>query len=482
MIINYENVKIELPYEILHIEKLHLKGNLNEHYMLSLHALIEEENVEQYLGESVEGKQIKLLINENVIYIGKIIEVQISYKKQVAHLNLKTISYSYNLDIKRHSKVFSNLKTTYQQVIKEVLNKYTKADFIDNVTYEKCIKDLIVQYKETDFEFLKRLATHFETVLVVDPKADASFFTFGIEPIYKAIELDSTFREAKTSFDVFNKISCFTDKDLFEQNFIGWRASGKEYIPLGTEVVYEGQRVCVVKVDMKIYNGEITYLYELKFLKGIITTYEINSKLKGISLEGMVKNRKNNEMQIHFCINDSYQDNKDNKWFYYGREAGNFYTMPELGSKVHIRFLTGDEKDTIITNAIRIVEPNAKYYSKILNSKNKSYSTVEGQELLMTPDNIQITQDNGKSIQVDLQKSGDVSIKGGSINIHSSKNIEIGTKKPYIPKKGPLKPTSINISAKNKVVITRSSSNAVNTSHAIELMEENHLKGTIKLG
>ncbi|BCZ47340.1 hypothetical protein psyc5s11_34070 [Clostridium gelidum] len=481
MTINYENVQVELPYEILYIEDLHLVAEVNEHHKVSLEALIEEENAEKYLEESVEGKEIKLFIDEKVIYVGKIIKLEISYKGQVAHLKLNTISYSYDLDIKKHKQSFVNLQSTYEDVIRDVLKKYTKTDFKDNITYGKCIKNLLVQYEETDFEFLRRLATHFETVLVVDATSDSSRFHFGVEAIYKDVELGSTFREIKTSFENFNKISSSTKDDLFQQNFIGWQVKSNEYIPFCSEIVYEGQRVFVSKVDMKIIKGEISYNYELKFLKGIKTIYQINSKLKGISLEGIVKKSRNNEMQLHFCINDSYDEAEGNKWFAYGREVSNFYCMPVLESKVHITFLTGDEKDTIVTNAVRIAGSNAKYYGKISEHNNKSYSTVDGQELLMTPDMIQIAEDDGKSIQITLQKDGNVSVTAKNISLSSGVNIEIGTKAPSDPKKNPMKPSSINISAKNSVIITKSANKSVNTGHSMQLTEENHLRGIVKM-
>lgn len=480
MIINYENVQVELPFEIVHIKKLHFTAEVNEHHTLNLEGLIDEENAAKYLEESVDGKKIKLFINKTPVYVGKIIKLEICYKGQVAYLKLSTISYSYDLDIKRHKQAFINLNSSYDEVIKKVLSKYSDSDFKDNVTYGKVIRNLIVQYEETDFQFLKRLASHFETVLVVDSTDSSGRIHFGVETIYKEVKLSSHFREVKTSFEKFNKIRASVNEDLAQQNFIGWKISGNEYIPLCSEIIYERQRVCVARIDMEISNGEISYSYELKFLKGIKTTYMINPKLNGISLVGVVKNRRDNEMQLHFSINDSYEDAESNKWFYFGREVSNFYCMPLIGSKVRVTFLTGDEKDTIITNSVRIAGEDAKYYSKISTPSNKSYSTENGQELLMTPDKLQIAEDDGKSIQITLNKSGSISLTGKNISLAASENIEIGTSMSSSSNSKIFKPKSIKISAKNKVTVTRSSK-GVNSAESIQLAEENHLRGIVKL-
>ncbi|NOW04348.1 hypothetical protein [Clostridium beijerinckii] len=474
MTINYENIQIELPYEVLSIKAMHLIAEVNEHHILSLEALISEENAEEYLEESVEGKDIRLFIDGKVIYVGKIIKLEIRYKGQVSYLKLKTISYSYDLDVKKHKKAFLNMESTYQDVIRSVLSKYTNSDFKDNITYGNFVKDLLVQYEETDFEFIKRLATHFETVIVVDAASNMSRLHFGIEVIDCEAQLENDFKEVKVKLEDFTNILCGSKDNLMEQNFIGWHVEGTEYISLGSQLTYKGQKVIVSRMEIQQIKGEFIYKYELKFLKGIKTVYKVNSKLKGVSLEGIVKNRKNNEMQLHLCINDEYENAEGNKWFHYGREVSNFYCMPLIEDKVHITFLSGDEKDTIVTNVIRNGDKST------LVPSNKDYSTENGQELLMTPEMLQISADSGKSIQISLNQNGSVSITADSISLKSSSNIEIGNIESSNASKYISKPDTIKISAKNQVTITRASK-GVNTSHSIQLAEENHLKGIIKM-
>ncbi|CUU48320.1 hypothetical protein [Clostridium beijerinckii] len=237
MTINYENIQIELPYEVLSIKAMHLIAEVNEHHILSLEALISEENAEEYLEESVEGKDIRLFIDGKVIYVGKIIKLEIRYKGQVSYLKLKTISYSYDLDVKKHKKAFLNMESTYQDVIRSVLSKYTNSDFKDNITYGNFVKDLLVQYEETDFEFIKRLATHFENVIVVDAASNMSRLHFGIEVIDCEAQLENDFKEVKVKLEDFTNILCGSKDNLMEQNFIGWHVEGTEYISLGSQLI-----------------------------------------------------------------------------------------------------------------------------------------------------------------------------------------------------------------------------------------------------
>lgn len=271
------------------------------------------------------------------------------------------------------------------------------------------------------------------------------------------------------------------DAEVIEQEFIEWTFEANEYFALGSKFRYKGQSIYITKVEIKIVKGQLIYAYVLRAEKGISTKYLINNKLKGVTLSGIVKKVRNNEMQLQFLINESYKENENNKWFYHSKEIGNFYCMPVLGSKVNIMFLSGKEEDSIVSDSVRIAVDKDKYYSKILEPNNKSYSTVDGQELFIDPSMVQFSENDNKTIQVMLQKSGNISITGTNISINASNYLHLGNKQ--ISDKKVSKPNKITISAKNGITITRSSTNSVNVSESIQLNEDNHIRGSlVKLG
>ena len=67
---------------------------------------------------------------------------------------------------------------TYDDVINEALSDYPKTDWMNKVGSGVKIPDIIVQYKETDWEFIKRLASHFNAPVVADEKESYPRFTF----------------------------------------------------------------------------------------------------------------------------------------------------------------------------------------------------------------------------------------------------------------------------------------------------------------
>lgn len=482
MVINYENLKLHIPYDIVNIQRLYFIAEINNHHLLNIDVIIENENVSKYLNERIEGKVVNILNQDDTpIFIGKIIGLEIEYIRQVSYLKLKCSSYSHDLDIKRSSHAYINLAQTYKNIILETISKYNKSSFKDNVTNDKASNQLILQYKETDWAFIKRLATHFNTVLIVDSSSELIRFHFGIDKEAKQLKLVNNIKKVVKHMSDYNYFRNNIDVEAIEQEFIEWNFDSNEYFALGSKFKYKEQSIYITKVEMRIIKGQLIYKYTLKCEKGISTKYFINNELRGVTLSGIVKKVQNNEMQLQFLINESYEENENNKWFCHSEEIGNFYCMPVLGSKVNIMFLTGNEGDSIVSDSVRIAKEKDKYYSKILEPNNKSYSTVDGQELFIDPNMIRFSENDGKTIQVMLQKNGTISITGINISINASNYLHLGDKQTSDKKV--LKPNSITISAKNGITITRSSTNSVNVAESIQLNEDNHIRGSlIKLG
>lgn len=69
---------------------------------------------------------------------------------------------------------------TYSQVVQSVLRDYPKAGCVFKIGGEKAIGYPIIQYLETDWEFLKRLASHFNASLFPDLHTGDPNLYFGL--------------------------------------------------------------------------------------------------------------------------------------------------------------------------------------------------------------------------------------------------------------------------------------------------------------
>ena len=70
---------------------------------------------------------------------------------------------------------------SYEQLIKNVNRQYGKNIVLTNANVESTIDNLIVQYNETDWEFLKRIATRFNTGLYPQVCMPGIVYSFGVQ-------------------------------------------------------------------------------------------------------------------------------------------------------------------------------------------------------------------------------------------------------------------------------------------------------------
>ncbi|MCB2355753.1 hypothetical protein [Clostridium estertheticum] len=142
------------------------------------------------------------------------------------------------------------------------------------------------------------------------------------------------------------------------------------------------------------------------------------------------------------------------KYFTYAIESSGWYCMPEKESKVHIYFPTNDEKEAIAIHSVRSNDGNAQYAGKTQNPDIKSFSNPGESEMKLTPSDINFAADDSGSVALNLAQSGDVSLTGKNINFTATENLELGMRNAD-GDTPPLRPGTIEISAKNKIEMSK---------------------------
>lgn len=471
----YENLQIKLPFGVLQIHSISFEAKLNNHIWCCIEALIEEERAEEHLRQDNYGKSMEVCAPDEVIFAGKCMKLRIIYRGHSAVLEIQAVSYTYDLDIREHNRVFMDTSMTYKELIQSVLQPYGRAECVNTLQHDAKLEQVIVQYKETDWEFLKRLGSHFGRVLVVDAHNKAIRFYFGLPDKSMPIESQNIVKESIADFYAFRNRKSLSNEKTNQNRFLRWSVESKQYIPLGMQLIFEGKKVAVTKIHMKSKQGEIIYDYSFQIVSGIKKSYQSNSKIKGVSLEAIVKKINKNKMQVHFCLGDAYDNRDGNAWFPYVRETGDFYFMPVAESKVHIYFPSEHEEMAYVTHCLRTADNTAPNYNKIAEPANKSFSTREGQALSLTKDALTVSGNQENEVQLTLGKDGTVSVKGKTITLQSTQTFLLGNPKPYHVMSNPGKVKRVEISAKKEIILSRGAG------QMIELKDETHMYGIVRI-
>lgn len=437
----YLNLNFD-SYEVKIIRDLKITHTVNEHSYMKVTAVLNQKNQHNPAIETKPGSKVELLNTKGdikVLFKGITTYIQIKNLENVYYMELEALSSTFLLDVKKCKRSFQDDNLSYHDVIKNIIGSYEKSDFIDYTTNEIKIEKFIMQYDETDWEFIKRIASHFNAGLVPSIVSDYPKFIIG-KPI-------------GTNRGKLNKFNFSIDKDI-----IGFMKSVKngntqikdldkvdftiqtfEEFEIGDEINYLNIKLYIKSIFAEIANGSLIYTYKISLLNGLLQDKFYNEKIVGLSLKGKVIDTVNDKLKVHLEI-DTAQD-KEKAWLFpyttiYTAEGNSgWYCMPELEDTVIIFFPTKQEEQAIGMNSIRQLDKDT---AKINSPEIKYFRTKDGKELKFSPEEIVITccnTENEKTGEKDIiyfklnEKTG-IEIKSTKpITINTDSNLTLESKK-----------------------------------------------------
>lgn len=430
MEITYQGLRIVLPLDgIIMAEDVTLDASFNNHARISLLLLADEEKIENSIHGLPDGASIEIY-EKDVLFKGKVTEAVMVPYKGLHYLKIRAVSYTSEWGLVAVSQSFLNLDATYEQVLGKVLANYPNADIKDCITRGAVIPDFLLQYEETDWDFLIRLASSFQSFLIPDYKAGYGRAYFGIPQLGDEIVLSEEEYDIIKDLDQYNRANL--KGDLLHQEAIKWNVKTGRSLELAQKVRFRGISTIVTNIQYRVVKGELCRFYELSREKGCLSVPLKNKNIFGMSIPATVKERSGNCVRVHFHIDPEYDNSPNTKYFTYAIESSFIYCMPELESQVHIYFPSDEERDAIAVHAVRTsgggsagnFGSSGGGYAQ--NPDYKSFSNVNGAELLLAPDGISAAAETEGTTSVILDTEGNAAINGSEIEITANQDLSIG--------------------------------------------------------
>lgn len=429
MELTYQGLIIKLPLEgIIGVEAFTLDASFNHHVSVEIVLLAEEEKIETAIHGMADNDGIEIYEEgrRGLLFAGKIINLKMVKDRGLCCLNVKAFSYTMDWGLAPVSQSFLNLNATYKEVMDKVLQNQPDAELKDCVTKGAVIPDFLLQYEESDWDFLVRLASSFGTFLVPDCQADHGRAYFGIPDLGEEYVLDGEDYQEIKDMDGYYRIGCMLG--ILPQEHMGWEVTAGKNLCLGQKVLFKGISTIVTEIHYRTTEGELVRSYKLRREKGVVCPPKKNPHIFGMSIPATVMERSGNCVRVHFHIDPEYDNSPNIKYFTYAIESSFIYCMPEVGSQVHIYFPSEDEKDAVAVHAVRTDAAKTSGASGNYAQKPdyKSFSNVNGAELLLAPSFAAASADQGKETSVSLDTEGNAVIKGKNIEICTEKNLFLG--------------------------------------------------------
>jgi hypothetical protein len=397
---------------------------------------------------------------ECVLFRGNIAEIHIDTLNNVRVLTLNLISFTEDMDQAEHTRSFQRENITYKQIL-DSLNYYKEYAYYISENEQKQIQDMIVQYKETDWNFIKRLASHFNSFVYPRDNGEGVNYYFGrpnrgqkgtVKPVAYAMKKDVSEYQEKS----VHQVGGITESDA-----IYYVIKSREVYEICDPIEFKSQNLYVYAVRSVLEGQELLNYYTLKSANGFKMCRADNERAAGSSLDGKVTKVQKDQVQISLHTDDRNSIPDNIRWIpfstvYSTPDGTGWYAMPEIGDEIRLYFPSEKENAGYVISAVHLESSNYAARSK---PEEKSLRNIHGKEILLTPDKIVMTNNRGMSITLDDAK-GIIIESDKSVYLSSDEEIRMVSSN-----------SSISVTGAQKVEILQDHS-------SIELKNDVFFKGT----
>ena len=340
------------PFHTLDTLSCHIKKCVNDHMRFEFCGLIQPEDEENFLNTGMEDIAVELSMvgedgSEYLLCCGVARDIQIQREGDLRRLSVEAVSGTFYEDLVKHVRVFQDSSSTYDAVLKHNEKNYQDAGHSMMIGNGSTIGDLVVQYRETDWEFARRMASHFNSVVVPAYRTKGIHYYFGFPDGKQNIELSKcTYTIRKDAGDYLTKTKNQV-LSLIEADALCLEVESRDVYEIGDSFPFQGQTYYIYEIESVLDGRELVHHYKLRSKAALQTIKQFNERMIGASLEANISGVSKDTVQVNIAA-DGIQSNR--KWFLYSTvysspDGTGWYCMPEEGDSVRLYLPNEKERD-----------------------------------------------------------------------------------------------------------------------------------------
>lgn len=407
---------LEFTYEI----------KVNEHAKAYICGEIKESDYDTYVRKSILEETATIMGldvngNEEVVFAGTIKNMKVNKVNTRTTLSLELVSATYLMDMERKRRVHQDVGETYSGIIQELIGIYPGGKCDIQNTAGTSIGKMYVQYEETDWEFSKRMASRLGKVLIPLPVTETPYFEFGCFENSKSAVIENIMEVSEGICENHEQITIVS----------------RDFVNIGDQVTYEGKTCKVYSANGHYENQVLLNEYVLRNENDFsIEPYE-NQRIIGASLDSTIHSVSADQVTV-VVTGDPSRPVKNFPYatIYSSPDGSGWYCMPEPGDTTRLYFPSTDEDEAYVISSTHtpvqegddsgevIAEPGKDDVAPRSNPDHKSFKTKYGKEIVLAPEKILITNNNG--MYVELNDSEGITIfSDKKIKIESNEAVNI---------------------------------------------------------
>lgn len=443
--VGYESISVASPYRIKVVQDIQMECKPNEHGRLFIRGVADDQDQTNAVLKASAEDRIEVFASqesgEGKMFSGLISAVQTKHHNGVYVVEVEAVSGTSQLDVQKRRRSFQDSRMTYGELVRNVLKGYAGSDVIQLIGDKEPIGQPIVQYDETDWEFLKRMASHFETVLFSDISEAKPRLYIGV-PSRNSFRLpDDLPYTASKDLLAYQEAMAAGSSPLHSTDFFTYEVRTGERYSIGDGVLFREKPLVISEIKAGMDQGQLMYTYRLSRSEGIRQNRIRNRQLVGVSLNGKVLDVKGQQVKLHLEI-DEEQPPAAAYWFPFAPPTGNvMYSMPQKGTTASLYFPNDAGSKAKV---IGCVHTNGEDCSKTGNPQNRYFGTEHGSELEMTPTAINIVSGSKEPLKISFDDAAGVTLTshrklmmnaGEEISLYTPKRVVFRTTNMILVKK-----------------------------------------------
>lgn len=396
-----------------------------EHGYLIVKGVIKQSNENKYLEKAKNIERVHVFVSDSeekiIFFCGILYEFHIYHENGVPIMTIHLKTGSYLADIDRHRRSFQRDGVQYESIAKICLNQYERGGCILGKILPTQTNCFLMQYDETDWEFINRLASLSNSMILPDDISGYVRLCLGIPQFTDKHRINSDSYNITKNFT--SQYSKSGELHLTERDFFLYEVEEREVYRVGDSVEFLDRSLIIYAIDIKMKGSELVHTYYLTTEAAISVNRIWNEKLSGNSACARVTGVKKDKVTVEI-EGDENNSVENKRWFQYATiysspDGTGWYCMPEVGDEVRIYFPTDHENDAYIESSVHLDSAENRQ-----NPQEKSIMNRQKKEILFTPNSLILRNNDGLSIEL-LDEEGIKIISNKSVFISAQDTIQL---------------------------------------------------------
>ncbi|GFN32143.1 phage baseplate assembly protein V [Paenibacillus xylaniclasticus] len=432
------------PYSFVNVTSLQIIKQVNEHAVLTISGVIEEDAQDSYIEQSEGTETIQVWVQNGnrsvVLFQGVVASLSVQTVRDVRTMTVEAHSFTVAMDMWPHTRTFQNGSMTYSQLFKRIAGHYSGSQVSVAVSGGQSLGGMRVQYKETDWRFLRRMASRLHVPLLPSSTRGGIAFTAGLAEGGEPQQMNAYHYTVNKQLQEYVSYSDNHEPGAKESAYVSYEAASYGLYDLGDPVLFHKRKLYVYRAEITMHDGVLSGLYTLRDKDGFVCSTEYPYALAGTSLFGTVLAVSKDKVKLHLDI-DSEQSENEAVWLPYSTvysspDGSGWYCMPEVGDQVRMYFPDEHEHHAFAASSVD-TEPSSPQHRS--DPSVKTISNKYGKQIVFKPGAIEIigngqllirlTDDGGIEInsdkQIKLTAEEDIEIVGDKVMIQGNEQVEL---------------------------------------------------------